>query len=100
MPEPVKYLDIVSDMLEFYQKELIKMFRKCDYLLIQILQKHYPHSRHSSKSTLKNSRKYKLRNQFTIVKSAKYAIRCTTFCRLQRVLRKPVIPIDISSGLI
>ena len=29
MAEPVKYMTIISDMLTLYQKELIKIFKKC-----------------------------------------------------------------------
>jgi hypothetical protein len=35
MAEPVKYLKIVSDLFHLYQKELIRLFKKCNSGFLQ-----------------------------------------------------------------
>lgn len=39
MGEPVKYLKIVGDLLSLYQRELIRLYKKCSFFLSQILTK-------------------------------------------------------------
>lgn len=37
MAEPVKYIKVVGDMLSIYQKELLRLYKKCNDTLTQIL---------------------------------------------------------------